>query len=72
MTFKVVKGSRYSDDVLQEVLRTFRSFLGEDMTIEPEFVDNIEMVRTGKRLASVSRIPIDFQRNAPKNLGSRG
>ncbi|MBI5538214.1 MAG: glycosyltransferase [Deltaproteobacteria bacterium] len=71
MTFKVVKGSRYSDDVLQEVLRTFRSFLGEDMTIEPEFVENIEMVRTGKRLASVSRIPIDFQKNAPKNNPSR-
>jgi phenylacetate-CoA ligase len=72
MIFKVVKGSRYSDDVLQEVLGTFRSFLGDDMTVDVQFVENIEMVRTGKRLASVSKIPIDFQKNAPKNLGSRG
>jgi len=57
--------------VLQEVLGTFRSFLGEDMRVDVQYVDNIEMVRTGKRLASVSRIPIDFQKNAPQNLGPR-
>ena len=71
MIFKVVKGSRYSDDVLQEVLKTFREFLGQDMRVDVQYVDNIEMVRTGKRLASVSRIPIDFQKNAPVNIGSR-
>lgn len=65
MIFKVVKGSRYSDDVLQEVLSTFRAYLGDAMRIDVQFVDNLEMVRTGKRLASVSRIKIDFQRNAP-------
>jgi phenylacetate-CoA ligase len=31
------------------------------MKIDVEFVDNIELVRTGKRLASVSKIGIDFQ-----------
>jgi len=62
MTFLVVKGSRFSDDVLHEVLRTFRQYLGETMKIDVQFVDDIAMVRTGKRLASVSRIPIDFQK----------
>jgi phenylacetate-CoA ligase len=66
MTFQVVKGGRYSDDVLQEVLSTFRQHLGEDMQIDVEFVDNVQMVRTGKRLASVSRLPVDFQSNAPE------
>jgi phenylacetate-CoA ligase len=68
MIFKVVKGSRYSDDVLQEVLATFRKYLGSSMRIDVQFVDNLEMVRTGKRLASVSRLQVDFQRNAPTKV----
>jgi phenylacetate-CoA ligase len=64
--FRVVKGSRYSDDVLDECKRLIRLHLGSDLRIDVEFVDGIEMVRTGKRLASVSRIKIDFQRDGSK------
>jgi len=71
MTFKVVKGSRYSDDVLEEVLATFRRYLGEEMRIDVEFVQDVEMVRTGKRLASVSRLPVDFQNQAPSKLHAK-
>jgi phenylacetate-CoA ligase len=69
--FNVVKGSRYSDDVLDEVLRTFRQYLGQEMRIDVQFVENIEMVRTGKRLASISRLPVDFQHGAPQKLEAR-
>jgi phenylacetate-CoA ligase len=65
ITFQVVKGGRYSDDVLQEVLATFRRHLGETMQIDVQFVENVEMVRTGKRLASLSKLAVDFQNNAP-------
>jgi phenylacetate-CoA ligase len=61
ITFKVVKGKRYSDETLAEVLRVLHQFLGEDMKIDVDFVDNIDMVRTGKRLATVSKLGIDFQ-----------
>lgn len=64
--FRVVKGSRYSDDVLDECKRLIRQHLGHDLRIDTEFVDGIEMVRTGKRLASVSKIKIDFQRDGAK------
>lgn len=63
--FRVVKGMRYSDDVLDEVKALIRQYLGEGLKIEVEFAENIEMVRTGKRLAAVSKLPIDFQRKAP-------
>ena len=33
MIFRIVKGGRYSDDVLQEVLNTFREYLGQDMKL---------------------------------------
>jgi phenylacetate-CoA ligase len=61
ITFNVVKGKRYSDETLQEVVRVLHQFLGEDMKIAVEFVDNVDMVRTGKRLATVSKLGIDFQ-----------
>ncbi|MCA9640964.1 MAG: glycosyltransferase [Myxococcales bacterium] len=66
MIFRVVKGERYSDDSLQEILATFRHYLGEDMSIDVDFVENIELVRTGKRLAAVSRLNVDFQGDAPE------
>ncbi len=33
--------------------------------IDVEFVEDIALVRTGKHLASISRLPVDFQRAAP-------
>jgi phenylacetate-CoA ligase len=71
MTFRVVKGGRFSQPVLDEVLATFHQFLGERMRIDVEFVDEIALVRTGKHLTSVSRLNIDFQRTAPSVIDAR-
>jgi phenylacetate-CoA ligase len=65
MTFRVVKGGRFSPQVLDEVIATFRKYLGSDMRIDVEFVDEIALIRTGKHLASISRLNVDFQRAAP-------
>jgi phenylacetate-CoA ligase len=62
IVFKVVKGKRYADETLAEVLGVLHRFLGEDLKIHVEFVENVDMVRTGKRLATVSRLGIDFQK----------
>jgi len=66
ITLRVVRGGRYSDDVLDEVLGTIRAHLGDDLAVEVAFVDKVEMVRTGKRMTSVSNLDIDFQAHAPK------
>jgi phenylacetate-CoA ligase len=71
ITFNVVKGGRYSDEVLQEVLATFRRHLGQDIAIDVRFLDAIQMVRTGKHLTSVSRLPVDFQKHAPTRVGTK-
>jgi phenylacetate-CoA ligase len=62
ITFKVVRGKRYSDEALAEILHLLRRYLGSDMRIAVEFQDNIDMVRTGKRLATISKLDIDLQR----------
>jgi phenylacetate-CoA ligase len=70
MAFRIVKGGRYSDDVLEEILATFREYLGKDFEIDVEFVESVDMVRTGKRLASVSRLNVDFQASAPRRVST--
>ena len=62
ITLHVVKGKRFAEETMAEVLVTLRRFLGDDMRIDVEFQENIEMVRTGKRLATVSKLGIDFQK----------
>lgn len=66
MTFRVVRGGRYSREVLEQILTTFRQYLGDDMRIDVDFVENVELIRTGKRLASVSKLGVDFQSGAPR------
>ncbi len=68
LVFRVVRGGRYSDQALQEILATFRQYLGDDMMIDVELVEEVQMVRTGKRLASVSSLPVDFQAGAPRRV----
>jgi phenylacetate-coenzyme A ligase PaaK-like adenylate-forming protein/glycosyltransferase involved in cell wall biosynthesis len=70
LRFLLVKAGRYSDDVLEEVKATFRRYLGESLRIDVEFVDGVDLIRTGKRLAAISKLPIDFQR--PDELRSVG
>ena len=65
ITFRIVKAGRYSDDVLDEILATFREYLGARMRVDVEFVDQVSLAKTGKRLASVSGLKLDFQRDAP-------
>jgi phenylacetate-CoA ligase len=64
--FRVVKGPRYSDGTLDEIKALIRQYLGDDLRIDVVFEEQIDMVRTGKHLASVSKLPIDFQKRAPK------
>ena len=61
VTLRVVKGGRWSPLVFEEIRETFKSYLGADMQIDVEFVDDVALVRTGKLMASVSHIPLDFQ-----------
>ena len=58
---KIIKGQRYADQTLQEILDTLHARLGADMHIDVEFVEEIALGRTGKHYHSVSRLDFDFQ-----------
>ncbi|HEX7604763.1 MAG TPA: capsular biosynthesis protein, partial [Polyangiaceae bacterium] len=65
MVFRVLKGGRFSDDVMDEILATFRRYLGEGMRISVEYLEDAKLTRGVTHLASVSKLSVDFQRPAP-------
>ncbi len=57
---RIVKGSRYSDDRLEELLALVRAQLGDDLEVQIEF--DQDEPDTPSRRASISGQPVDLQR----------
>jgi len=56
--FNVVKGPRFSESSLEEILAIFRRHLGADIEINVRYVDHLDLVRTGKHRHSISKLKI--------------
>jgi len=59
---KIVPESQYSAVVISEILDKLRGFMGETMKINVQLVDEIPLVKTGKRTGVISRLKFDFQK----------
>ncbi|MCW5893236.1 MAG: glycosyltransferase [bacterium] len=62
---RVVKGLRHTDAQFAALLALLREYLGAGMAIDVEFVERIEMVRTGKHRATISTLSLDLQASSP-------
>lgn len=60
-TLKIVKGSHWSQEPWQACLKHLHEYVGDDIRIDVEFVDQIPLLRTGKRTPVVSTLKVDFQ-----------
>jgi phenylacetate-CoA ligase len=60
-TLKIVKGRQFTDAGLREILDELYEYTGAQTRVDIEFVDEIPMVRTGKRSPVVSTVGQDFQ-----------
>lgn len=60
-TLRIVKNRQFTDEALQELLAELRRYAGSETEIGVEFVDEIPLVRTGKRTAVISDVATDFQ-----------
>jgi phenylacetate-CoA ligase len=72
-TLRVVKNRQFTDEAFGQILAELREYVGEeDQTdIEVEFVDEIPLVRTGKRSPVVSTLREDFQQFATRAPNGR-
>jgi phenylacetate-CoA ligase len=61
ITLRLVKGPRFSEQLLAELVTALRHYLGPTTEIDVEFVDAVPLGRTGKRQAVLSSVPVDYQ-----------
>lgn len=59
-TLKIVRNEMFDDDSLTKILESLREYIG-DTVVDVELVDEIPLVRTGKRSPVVSTVTEDFQ-----------
>jgi phenylacetate-CoA ligase len=66
-TLRIVKNRQFTLEAFQQVLANLRDYVGDESQTEitVEFVDEIPLVRTGKRSPVVSTLKEDFQEIAP-------
>jgi phenylacetate-CoA ligase len=67
---KIVKNEGFVQSELDELILKLRKYVG-DTTVKIEFVDEIPLVRTGKRSPVVSTVKEDFQSFTPTTSSSR-
>lgn len=60
-TIKCVKGSQWSASGWQALVDNLREYVGETL-IQTEYVDEIPLLKTGKRTPVVSEVKLDFQK----------
>jgi phenylacetate-CoA ligase len=61
---KIVPESGFSAVVREQILEQLRRYMGEEMRIDVSIVDEIPLLRTGKRTGVVSYLDYDFQKLA--------
>ncbi len=64
ITIKLVPALAYSEASLKAIVDGLRHYVSDEMRIDLELVEEIPLVRTGKRTGVVSRLNLDFQEMA--------
>lgn len=61
LILKIIPNTQYNDNDMNDIIKQLEHFVGKEMNINIEIVDNIPLVRTGKRNGVISKLKIDFQ-----------
>ena len=56
VTARIARGPQWTDESLRTLIEKVRGLLGQEMAVEPEFVDHIPLEASGKYRFSVSRL----------------
>jgi len=58
---KIIRGQKFVQLQMDKVINDLRNYLGDETELRVEFVEKIQMVRTGKHQGSISKLKFDFQ-----------
>jgi len=60
-TLKIVPKSQFTEEVKNRIIQDLKTYTGQEQIIEVSLVEEIPLLRTGKRTPVVSNIKLDFQ-----------
>ena len=61
LIIKIVKGSNYTENDTNHILKIIKGHVGEEVDIKIEFVNNIQTTKTGKHRFIISKVPSNFE-----------
>jgi phenylacetate-CoA ligase len=67
-TLKLVPKSQFTDEVKNRITDELKAYTGQEQIIEVSLVDEIPLLRTGKRTPVVSNVKLDFQQIDNKKI----
>jgi phenylacetate-CoA ligase len=70
ISLRIVKNRQFTDAAFKEILDQLREYTGAETRIDVEFVEEIPLIRTGKRSPIVSTVGFDFQSVSRHRSGS--
>lgn len=70
ITLRVVPNFGYSPVIMESILEKLRGYMGRDMKIDVELMNEIPLLATGKRTGVISNLDYDFQRVSSEDPSS--
>jgi phenylacetate-CoA ligase len=67
-TLKIVPKSQFTDEVKTRITDDLKAYTGQEQIIEVSLVDEIPLLKTGKRTPVVSNVKLDFQQIDNKKI----
>ena len=67
-TLKLVPKSQFTDEVKNRITNDLKAYTGQKQLIEVSLVDEIPLLKTGKRTPVVSNVKLDFQQIDNKKI----
>ena len=59
LQFKIVKAPLFEQNILDKIIYETKKHLGKNLVVEVNFIENVELGRTGKRQHSISKVQIN-------------
>ena len=60
-TLKIVKNNLYNEIAKEKILTDLKNYIGKETIVKLQIVEEINLVKTGKRTPVISNVKIDFQ-----------
>ena len=67
ITVSIVPDNGFAQNTVEQIIRQMRNHTGDSIGVHYQLVDNIKETASGKRLFTISDVPLSFAKETPEN-----